>query len=105
MGQKSRSKRQQQKKQPARAVDQPATVTPLAAAQPSLIRSSATYRPQAPTKAIAFEDLLQVRKGDIRKIGFLMLLMLLILAALTIVNSQTSLLVTAGERLSRFARL
>ena len=100
MAQKSRSRRQQQKK-PAAQADVPVSVTEAAA--PSLVASSSTFQPKR--RGPVLEELLQVRRSDIAKIAFLIAVMLIFLAVSAIVNSRTSLLSGAGQRLSHAMRI
>lgn len=100
MGQKSRSKRQQEKKPPVSAVV-PASVS--APATPSLVSTSSTFQPKR--RGPVLEELLQVRRSDILKIVVLIAIMLVLLAASAIVNNRSSVLAKAGQRLSHAMRI
>ena len=99
MGQKSRSKRQNQKKTvisaPLAAVIEPGST--------SLVAASSTFQPKR--RGPVFEDLLQVRRSDIAKIAFLIAIMLILLGISAVVNANTSLLSRAGQRLSHVMRI
>lgn len=97
MGKKSRSKR---KATPGKSLEGPtASAGSLVAADsaPSLVASSAGFQPKGRTG----EDLLQVRRGDIRRIGWLLLLMAVLFVGLGLASRHTGSFASAGSRISR----
>lgn len=107
MGQKSRQKktrhtpsRPQTTARQETGNSSPSLVTSTA---PSLVQTSAAFRPKG--VAAASEDLLQVRSGDIRRIGILLSITLVLFIALAVINAKTNYLENAGHRLATFMKI
>ena len=94
MGQKSRAKH---KKQPKKISPTPSVqATSPVTNEPSLVAASVGFQP----KAKPSEDLLQVRTGDIRRIGWLLLAMTVLFVALGLASRHGHYFSTAGTHLS-----
>ena len=100
MGQKSRSKRQNQKK----PLDSPLSLAVTTAVTgPSLVAASTTFQPKR--RGPVLEELLQVRRSDIAKIALLIAIMAILLTVAAVINSNTGLLSKTGQRLSHIMRI
>ena len=90
MGQKSRSKRKNHPKPAVRTVSVPV------AEGPSLVQSSTTFQ----MKAKPGEDLLQVRRSDIVRVGVLLVITAVLFIALGVADAHSTVFLRAGTRIS-----
>jgi len=100
MGQKSRHKKQKPqnalKQTQSKVEAAPSLVTSSAAAGgPSLVQSSTSFKAK-----VVSEELLQVRRGDIRLIGILFSVMIVLFIILGVVNNHSSVLQKVGTHLA-----
>jgi len=93
MGKKSAAKKKTQKK-PAQRADQ--ISAPETMSGPSLVQSSASFVP----KTKPSEDLLQVRRGDVRRIGILLAVMAAIFIGLGLSAHRSAWFDRAGTKIS-----
>jgi len=103
MGQKSRSKKTK-KVQPTieKKKGPEATVVKSGMVRPSLVASSMNYRKE---RAGEFSEQMQLVRGDIRKILFLLGIVALVLVILLVISSETGLIQEAGRKVAQFMNL
>ena len=100
MGQKSRHKKQKPQvtaKAQVKTEVAPSLVTSSATnSGTSIVQTSTAFKP----KSAVSEELLQVRQGDIRRIGILLVAMAVLFIILGVVNAHSSILQRAGTHLA-----